>query len=180
MSLRYLIVLMVALSVSTTVAAKPYAPVPPHSADGKAYLNDAAAGSLGDVPEPDAGVVNVPVFPGALFINASAGGRSAAGNVLPTITLVTTATPDQVDEWYKTHLQGWTWDGDFELFVKGDHGLNDFRRLFSTPHVFVQQASAEDPEYDDYQVRGIHARIEIAYRPRLVTAGHAKTGTRHN
>lgn len=158
-------ILALVLLLPFAVAATPYAPRPALSATGKLYLKSAAKKGKSMVAEPSTAVVGVPAYPNSEFVSASLGGKSAGGTVLPTVVLVTDDSPHQVHTWYKNHLHGWTWDSNFDLFVQGKSGLKSFSRLFDTPHVFVQQTSMNDPEYDNYVVRGVRTRIEIAYRP---------------
>ena len=165
MQFKTVSVLTLALLLPLAAAAKPYAPLPALSAAGKLYQKNAANKGISMVAEPSTAEVGVPAYPNSEFVSATLGGKSAGGAVLPTVVLVTNDSSQQVHAWYKNHLHGWTWDNKFDLFVQGNSGLKNFSRLFDTPHVFVQQTNLNDPEYNNYVVRGVRTRIEIAYRP---------------
>jgi hypothetical protein len=156
-----------ALAAAAAGWADPVAPLPQFSVRGERMVQ-AIGETRTDIENsiPSKATVGVPAYPGSYFLFSAQGDDGTERPMLPTVTLVSSDPPGKVNAWYRRHLAGWSWDRSYEAFFLGAHGLQDVRKLFTTPHVSVQPAT---PTADAamYRLANIRSRIEIAYRPRV-------------
>lgn len=115
--------------------------------------------------------VGIPVFPGAVLTSVSAPREDTLKykqEILPFITLVTTALPQEVISFYKRNLNeanGWNFTEEYRTFVKG--------QLSSVLSGFVPAVEVRDETGDNFDLvyvderlkEKLRTRIRITYKP---------------
>lgn len=125
-----------ALMLCGTALAAPIAPRAPLSKDGKqlyAYEHKTPK------PCPDAAVVGLPAYPGALCLGMTTDvtkGVPASHRMYPQVVLVSSAPLAKVAAWYRAHLgKSWVYDPQVKHFT---HPGWSIAHAMREPSVFLQ------------------------------------------
>lgn len=161
----FIVVALSAVNISISLASSPYAEKPLISVE---VDNSFLAASIKKSIVPDAGLLNVPIYPGAKVINSFAGVKKTDGTFkrLPFLELVSTDSYDQVLGFFKEKLPGWKQGGFNTAVYFAEKGkVNIFKPESS--HVGVHDVTKyfRENEQKDLQqiVPGAKSLIKIFY-----------------
>lgn len=154
-----------ALALTTTAFAKPFAPTPPLSKDGKemvAYTHKSSPTQC-----PDAAAVDIPAYPGAMCIGMivmTSGPPSKRW--YPRVKIVSTDPIPKVAAWYKTHLgKGWAYDPQIKHFAPPSWSIRTSGR---TESVFFQPITKMRQPMGAafFKLGDAKTEITITYKPK--------------
>lgn len=159
--------LLMSILVSGFALAGPYAEKVAITADTTLMGQMVIKGSK----VPDASVVGIPAYPGALvFQTRELGDMESNGQpYLPYIKLLSADPVEKVVEWYKTNLPAYFYqEVDFygtysHRFwkVKGDYGVMDIDAMGTNENVIISDGKQHNDDYPSAV-----SMIEVTYEPK--------------